>query len=232
MAHVSRRARRDALVFLAFVAPNFLLLAVFTFWPVLYSLYLSFLKWNMVAKTRPFIGLANYQTMLSDGVFWLVVRNTFVLAAGTVFVKLAIALALAVALNRKMRGRSLYRAVIFSPTFTTSVAVAMVWSWILDPNYGLLRVFLNAVGLAVAQLARRRALGPARRDDRRDLEQPRLRHGDLSRGPPGNPDGALRGGAGRRGLAGPGVLEDHLSAAVAYHLLPADHLRDRSPQGL
>ncbi len=145
---LSRRARRDALVFLAFVAPNFVLLAVFTFWPVLYSLYLSFFKWNMVAKTRPFIGPANYATMLADPVFWLVMRNTFLLAAGTVFIKLALALALAVALNRPMRGRSLYRAVIFSPTFTTSVAVAMVWSWILDPNYGLLRVFLNAVGVA------------------------------------------------------------------------------------
>jgi sn-glycerol 3-phosphate transport system permease protein len=145
---LSRRGRRDALVFLAFVAPNFVLLAVFTFWPVFYSLYLSFLKWNMVARTKPFVGLANYQAMAADPVFWLVLRNTFLLAAGTVFIKLALALALAVALNRKLAGRALYRAVIFSPTFTTSVAVAMVWSWILDPNYGLLRLFLNAVGLA------------------------------------------------------------------------------------
>jgi sn-glycerol 3-phosphate transport system permease protein len=145
---LSRRGRRDALVFLAFVAPNFVLLAVFTFWPVLYSLYLSLLKWNMVARARPFVGLANYQAMAADPVFWLVLRNTFLLAAGTVLVKLALALALAVALNRKLAGRALYRAVIFSPTFTTSVAVAMVWSWILDPNYGLLRLFLNAVGLS------------------------------------------------------------------------------------
>lgn len=147
-AGASRRVRRDALTFLAFVAPNFVLLAVFTFWPVAYSLYLSFLKWNMVAKSRPFIGLANYQTMVSDPVFWLVVRNTFLLAAVTVIVKLALALALALLLNQRLIGRSIYRAVIFSPTFTTSVAVAMVWGWILDPSFGLLRVFLNAVGLA------------------------------------------------------------------------------------
>ena len=51
-------------------------------------------------------------------------------------------------INRRMPGRSLYRAVIFSPTFTTSVAVAMVWGWIFEPNYGLLRVFLKWVGLA------------------------------------------------------------------------------------
>jgi sn-glycerol 3-phosphate transport system permease protein len=144
----SRRARRDALAFIAFTAPNFLILAVFTFWPVLYSLYLSFVKWNMIAKVKPFVGLANYRTMVTDPVFWLVVRNTFALAAGTVFVKLALALGLAVILNRRMAGRSLYRAIIFSPTFTTSVAVAMVWGWIFDPHFGLLRVFLHWVGLA------------------------------------------------------------------------------------
>jgi len=143
-----RRIRRDGLTFIAFVAPNFLLLAVFTFWPVLYSFYLSFFKWNMIAKRKTFLALGNYQAMIADPVFWLVVRNTFVLAGGTVIVTLAVALGLAVVLNRRIPGRSFYRAVIFSPTFTTSVAVAMVWGWIFEPNYGLLRVFLKWVGLA------------------------------------------------------------------------------------
>jgi multiple sugar transport system permease protein/sn-glycerol 3-phosphate transport system permease protein len=152
-----RRARRDGLTFIAFVAPNFLLLAVFTFWPVLYSFYLSFFKWNMIAKRKTFLALGNYRTMIADPVFWIVVRNTFALAAAAVVVTLAIALTLAVLLNRRMPGRSLYRAVIFSPTFTTSVAVAMVWGWIFEPNYGLLRVFLKWLA-AVAELVHRRAL--------------------------------------------------------------------------
>ena len=76
-------------------------------------------------------------------------------------------------LNRRMPGRSLYRAVIFSPTFTTSVAVAMVWGWIFDPNYGLLRVFLHGVGLASPNWLGDVALGPARRHDRGDLERAR-----------------------------------------------------------
>jgi sn-glycerol 3-phosphate transport system permease protein len=147
-AGTRRRSRREALTFIAFVTPNFLLLAVFTFWPVLYSLYLSFFKWNMIAKRKTFLALENYRAMLADPVFWMVTRNTFALAGGTVLVTLAIALALAVVLNRRIPGRSLYRAVIFSPTFTTSVAVAMVWGWIFDPNFGLLRVFLKWVGLA------------------------------------------------------------------------------------
>ena len=145
---MSRRKKRDIAVFLAFIFPNFLLLGVFTFWPVIYSFYLSFFRWNMISPVKRFLGLANYQAMAVDPVFWQVVRNTFLLAAGTVFVKLTLALALAILLNRRMRGRSLYRAVIFSPTFTTSVAVAMVWGWILNPNYGLLKVLINGVGLA------------------------------------------------------------------------------------
>ncbi len=143
----SRRQRRNTIAFIAFIAPNFILLSIFTFWPIIYSLYLSFFKWNMISPVKKFIGMQNYSSLMQDPVFWKVVKNTFYLAAGTVFIKLAIALMLALLLNRRMRGRNLYRAIIFSPTFTTSVAVAMVWGWILDPTYGLFRVFINAVGL-------------------------------------------------------------------------------------
>ena len=144
---ISRRELRDTLAFFALTGPNFLLLIIFTFWPIAYSGYLSFQKWNMIAPTKEFVGLANFQKMIGDPVFWEVLRNTFVLAAGTVVVKLALALGLALVLNQRLAGRSLYRAIIFSPTFTTSVAVAMVWGWIFDPHYGLLKLPLNALGL-------------------------------------------------------------------------------------
>lgn len=145
--HWNRRKIGDWLAFLGFVAPNFILLTVFTFWPVVYSLYLSFYRWNMISPTKKFLGLENYTRMLEDPIFWQTLRNTALLAAGTVFIKLGIALFLAVLLNQKLRGRNFYRAVIFSPTFTTSVAIAMVWSWIFDPYYGLLKLPLNWLGL-------------------------------------------------------------------------------------
>ena len=142
------RKFKEYLTFLAFIAPNFILFAVFIFWPLIYSFYLGFTKWNMISPTKEFVGLDNYIKMFNDPVFWMASRNTVYLAVGSVFIKLAIALGLALLLNQRLAGRSLYRAVIFSPTFTTSVAVAMVWSWIFDPFYGLLRVPLNLVGLA------------------------------------------------------------------------------------
>jgi len=143
----SIRERRDARTFIAFIFPNFLLLGVFVFWPILYSLFLSFFKWNMIAPRKTFIGLDNYVNMANDPVFWKVLNNTLVLAASTVLIKLAMALGLALLLNGKIRAKNAYRAVLFSPTFTTSVAVAMVWGWIFDPNFGLLRVFINGMGM-------------------------------------------------------------------------------------
>ena len=144
---LSPRKFREYLTFLAFIAPNFILFAVFIFWPLIYSFYLGFTKWNMISPTKEFVGLDNYIKMFNDPVFWMASRNTVYLAVGSVFIKLAIALGLALLLNQRLAGRSIYRAVIFSPTFTTSVAVAMVWTWIFDPFYGLLRVPLNLVGL-------------------------------------------------------------------------------------
>lgn len=144
--HISPRRRRDYLTFLAFVAPNFILFAVFLFWPFVYSFVLSLNKWNMIGKAR-FIWFDNYETMWNDPVFWLVLKNTVYLAIGVVFIKLTLALGLALLLNQRLAGRTVYRAIIFSPTFTTSVAVAMVWAWVFDPFYGLMRVPLSWLGL-------------------------------------------------------------------------------------
>jgi ABC-type sugar transport system permease subunit len=133
--------------FLLFVAPNFILLGLFVFWPIFYSLILSFFKWNMISPRKTFIGLQNYQSLFNDPVFWQVTKNTMILAIATVIIKLSISLALALEMNTDIRGKSFYRAIIFSPTFTTSVAVAMVWTWIFDPYFGLMKVFITPLGL-------------------------------------------------------------------------------------
>ena len=147
-SRLSRRTRRDMFAFIGFTAPNFLLLGVFVFWPILYSLYLSFFKWNMISPKMTFLGFGNYQTLFNDPVFWQVTRNTLILALATVIIKLTLALILALQLNRKPKGGGLYRAIIFSPTFTTSVAVAMVWTWIFEPTFGLFRLVFKALGMA------------------------------------------------------------------------------------
>ena len=145
-SQLPRRQRQERLTFLAFIAPNFILFGVFTFWPLLYGLILSFTKWNMVSPVKQVVGLENYLTMVREPIFWKVLGNTFYLAAGSIFVRLGIALFLALLLNQRLAARDIYRAIIFSPTFTTGAAVALVWTWILHDQYGLLRVPIKWLG--------------------------------------------------------------------------------------
>ncbi len=140
------REKRDFHAFVGFTAPTFILLGIFIFWPIFYSFYLSLFKWNMISPKKTFLGFQNYQDMFGDPVFWLVVKNTLLMAFFTVIVKMAISLYLATQLNKKVKGSSVYRAIIFSPTFTANVAIAMVWAWIFEPTFGLLRVVLKPLG--------------------------------------------------------------------------------------
>jgi ABC-type sugar transport system permease subunit len=141
-------SRRERAVFLAFIAPNFLLFGIFTFWPLLCNVYLSFTKWNMIAPRKQLVWLDNYATMAQDPIFWKVLWNTVYLATGSIAIRLILALGLALLLNQKLAGRAVYRAIIFSPTFTTGAAIALVWTWIFHKQLGLLRLPLDLLGIS------------------------------------------------------------------------------------
>lgn len=143
----STRVVREWGLFGLLVAPNLLLLAAFTYWPLLFNLYLSLTEWNMISPDKTFIGLGNYGDLAGDPRFWQIFRNTFYFVGVGVAVTLAVALAAALLLNQRLRARSLARAVVFAPTILTGSAIAIVWIYIFDPNWGLMRVFLNVAGL-------------------------------------------------------------------------------------
>src|SRR5205823_12236984 len=117
------------------------------YWPLVYNLILSLSDWDMLAPERTFVGLDNYREMAMDRRFWRIFVNTFYFVIGSVGITMGIALGAAILLNQKLRGRGFARAVVFTPTVLTGSAIAIVWIYILDPNYGLFRVFLNGVGL-------------------------------------------------------------------------------------
>jgi ABC-type sugar transport system permease subunit len=145
---VSRRERREWLLFALLIGPNLLLFAVFTFWPLLYNFYLSFVRWNFLRPTRPFVGLDNYLEVLGDTQFWMIVANTITFALWSVGLTLLIGLGLALLLNQPLRYRNTARAVLFSPVVMSGAVVAVVWSYIFDPRYGLLDQLLGFVGLS------------------------------------------------------------------------------------
>ena len=148
LAPAKRRGlRREHLLFLAFVGPNFFLLGAFSYWPLIYQFYLSFTTWDMISPTKPWVGFANYHYMVSGREFYRVLFNTFSFTAAILLGSIVLGMALAMLLNQRLRGRSVARAIIFAPYVLSVAAIGLVWAYIFDPVYGLMRIFLNTVGI-------------------------------------------------------------------------------------
>ncbi len=137
---------REAVRGWAFLAPSFAHLLLFSVGPILFALWLSFHEWSIVEPDRPFVGLANYAALLHDAPFWRAVRNT---AAYVLFVPvgMAVALALALLVDRQVPGVRLLRTVLFMPYITSFVAISLVWKWMFEPDFGLLNRMLGWFGV-------------------------------------------------------------------------------------
>lgn len=129
-----------------FLLPQYLGLLCFVLGPVVVTLFLSFSEWNLVAPPR-WIGLQNYQVSFQTDVFWQTWRNTIYYVIATVAGSIVFSLALALALNEKLRGITLYRGIYFLPVVTSAVAVSMVWRWLYNPEFGLFNAVLTTIGL-------------------------------------------------------------------------------------
>jgi multiple sugar transport system permease protein/sn-glycerol 3-phosphate transport system permease protein len=131
------------LLFLLFIAPNFLLFAIFTYWPMIENVRLSMQDWDLISPVRTFVGLDNYRYLWHDNTFHKVIINTFYFTIGAVGISLALGLIVALLLNQPLRGRDGARAVVFAPTLLSGAAIGIVWAYIFDPRYGLLAVALS-----------------------------------------------------------------------------------------
>lgn len=143
-----KRNRHEWLAFLAFIAPNFILFAVFTYWPIIYSFVLSFTRWNFLTPDRLFVGWRNYQRLMDDPDFWTVLGNTLTYAISVVLIAQALAFLLALLLNRRVPGQPFFRTIAFTPHITTTAAAALVWVLLLDPRMGPLSYVYNLLGVA------------------------------------------------------------------------------------
>ena len=140
-------SRREALLFLLFVGPNLFFFAVFSFWPIIYSAYLSTRRWDMIAPVKPFVGLNNYRYLFTDDTFRLVLRNTVVFTGVTVGGTLVLGLGLALLLNQPLRGREGAKAILFAPSLLSGAAISIVWIYLFDPRFGLIARILDVAGL-------------------------------------------------------------------------------------
>jgi len=139
--------KKNILTALGFLSPTLVIFCAFVLFPVFFSFYLSFHKWNMFSSGREFLGLENYRRLFSDPEFWMVLKNTFIYTLGTVPLNMVIALLTAIILNRRIAGKRFLRTAIFTPVVISPVAAALIWRWIYDPNFGLLNYLMDLVGL-------------------------------------------------------------------------------------
>ena len=142
--HPGRRA--EALAAYAFLTPAIVVLGLFTFGPIVFSLALAFFDWNLLAPGRTFVGLGNFVELSGDEVFRIALRNTFVYALGVVPVQTFLALLLAVAVNQGIPARGFFRAAFYLPAITSSVVTSVILLWIFSKT-GLLNYLLSLVGI-------------------------------------------------------------------------------------
>lgn len=143
------RMLRDKKVLLIFLLPALTIYLLFIPAPAVTSLLLSFTKWDLVGAIK-FIGLDNYKFLfMDDAVFGTAVRNTFIFVAVSILMQLPMAFLLANILGRQMKGRNVFRNIIFLPVTFSSVAVALMFYFVYQPDTGLLNQLLKLIGINV-----------------------------------------------------------------------------------
>jgi multiple sugar transport system permease protein len=130
-----------------FVLPSFLFFCLFIAWPVAYSFYLGFFQWSPLEPRPVWVGLENYQELFSSASFLRAIGNTVVFTLGVLLLTVTGSLTLALALNQGLRGTTIFRALYYSPVVTSLVATAVIWLWILDPQFGVVNQALRGLGL-------------------------------------------------------------------------------------
>ncbi|WP_416387152.1 carbohydrate ABC transporter permease [Defluviitalea raffinosedens] len=130
-----------------FILPTVIGLIILNIIPIFRTLYQSFFKTGAFGKGNIFVGLENYRKMFNDEAVWQALINTFKYAIVEVPFSIAIALVLAVLLNREIKGRTIYRTTYFLPMVAAPAAIAMVWRWLYNSEFGLINHILNSLGL-------------------------------------------------------------------------------------
>ena len=141
MSNIKKGTSRERNEFMwgwLFILPTMIGLIILNIIPIFQTIYQSFFKTGDFGKGNIFIGVENYIRLFSDGEVWQSVLNTFKYAIVEVPFSIALSLVLAVLLNRKMKGVSTYRTIFFLPMVAAPAAVAMVWRWLFNTEFGLL----------------------------------------------------------------------------------------------
>src|SRR3989449_5079004 len=143
----SRMHRRHYVHAYLFIAPVIVLFGLFRVWPSLQTLYYSFFKVELLKGRLTFLGLQNVAGLVHAEIFRAATLHTLIYAAAIVPIAAALGMILAVLFNEEFPLKELFKAVYFAPMVTSTVAAALVWWWLYNPQYGLFNVILKLVHL-------------------------------------------------------------------------------------
>lgn len=148
----SSRARswRSYALFVVLVAPNLVLLGVFTYRPLIENIRMSFYDWNISSPGADFIGISNYREWFTRSDTATIVANTVIFTVVAVAGSMALGLALALLLDRRLRGRNLVRSIVFAPFVLSGAAVGIAFQFVFDPNFGLINDLMHRLHLGSA----------------------------------------------------------------------------------
>lgn len=132
----------------AFVAPAFAHLLAFALIPMGYAFYVSLFKWQLFKPTMTFAGLGNYGLAAQEAPFWNSLWNSLRYALMAVPTGMAVALLVAILVNQKLRGTTIFRTLFYIPSIASGVAISMLWIYVFLPETGLINMTLQLFGLA------------------------------------------------------------------------------------
>jgi multiple sugar transport system permease protein len=143
---VYERGWGRAATFVVFLGPSLAGVGLFLVAPIVASLFLAFTNWDLLTPAD-FVGVANFAFLINDSEFWSALRHTLTFLGGYIPLVMLLGFLVALALNSRIPGQGVYRAIYFVPVVTSWVAIALVWKWLLNPHYGLVNNLLGLLGV-------------------------------------------------------------------------------------
>jgi multiple sugar transport system permease protein len=140
------KTKHQTLWIILFLTPSLIGLLFFVVIPIIASLGLTLFQWNLL-NDPIFIGLQNFKELFSDHKFWAAFRHTLYFIVGYIPLVMICSIAVALVLNQKLIGRKLLRTAFYVPVVSAWVAVALLWTWIFNPKYGLINFLLGFIGV-------------------------------------------------------------------------------------
>lgn len=130
-----------------FTLPALILFGMFVVWPMIRAVQFSLYKWKGFGPLVDFVGLRNYVSVLGNDVFTNALVHNLIIVVASIVIQLPLGIAIALLLNRKLKGQGLLRTIVFVPYVLAEVIAGVVWFQLLQPKYGVIDSWLSAVGI-------------------------------------------------------------------------------------